>query len=139
MPNNNEAPINLNTLSNFELNKIFITEYCRGQMTTITFEPQRKICDITDIMESKCYFSTSSGSKQNFDYLEKASSHIGEYRLNIKHHGEGNNDVTVSSAEYPEVAPVTLPNGTYQKALCLFIIMMFDRYRKTYVVEATKD
>jgi hypothetical protein len=142
MSSNTKTPINLNTLSDFELNKIFIQEYCRGQMTTITFEPQRSISDIMDILDmkdDKCYFTTSSGSKQDYNYTENACTHIGEYSLNIQFHGEGNNCVTISSADYPDLAPVTSTNGNYKKAICLLIIMIFDRYRKSYIAEDITD
>lgn len=121
--------INLNTLSNFELNKLTVESYCIGQR--ITFEPQKPACEFTDLMDNKCYFITPSGNKRDFDFAlsDHVSGFISKYKINI-HHGE--NNVTVSSTEYPEITQITLEKTCYRKAVCYIVIMIADRYKKQY-------
>ena len=121
--------INLNNLSNFELNKLVIESYCAGQQ--ITYEPQKQYCDITELMDDTCYFITARGSEQSFNYSlsENVGSFISEYKLNINH---DNDNVTVSSSEYPEVEQITLSGLNYRKAICFIVIKIADRFKKKY-------
>lgn len=121
--------VNLNSLTNFEINKLTIESYCAGQ--NITFEPQRAICDIMELMDDTCYFTAPSGSKQNFSFAlsENVCSFISKYKLNINH---TDSSVTVSSAVYPDIEHITLTNSSYRKAVCFIVIMIANRYSKKY-------
>jgi hypothetical protein len=124
--------INLNTLTAFEINQLVMQGYCFGQQ--ITYEPQREFCDILELMDDTCYFTTASGSKQSFNHAlsEQISAFISEYKINIAHESDS---VTVSSAEQPDIDAVTLVNASHRKAIAFLVILIFDRYKKAYTVE----
>jgi hypothetical protein len=125
-------PINLNTLSNFELNKLFIQSYCMHQ--TIKYHDQRMTCDIIEISDDTCYFRTESGKEQNFSYMSDAYVHIGKYKLNIQHNKD---TITVTSSEHPDIEAISVPMyDRHEKAICYMVIRIFDKYRKKYYVEA---
>jgi hypothetical protein len=127
--------INLNDLSDFEINQLVIQNYCGGQQ--ITYHPQRDACDFMDIKDETCYFTTRLGSKQDFNYhlSSQIGSFISEYKLNITHE---KNSVTISSFDKPDVEAITITNSNYNKAVALIVIKIFDIYRKKYVIEEVK-
>ena len=128
--------ININTLSNFEINKLTMQTYCMGQ--SINYEDQRAACEFTELPDNTCYFTTQSGSEQNFNYAvgDQIGSFISEYKLNIHHDKK---TITVSSADFPDVKPVTLTEENYRRVICFMVIMIGDRYKKAYTAEAIEQ
>ena len=126
--------INLRTLTDFELNKLFVNSHCPGEV--MTFEPQRKSDDFLEIMDDTCYFTTRSGRSQNFNFStdDLLRSLISSLKISILHYEE-NKDVTVRTAMHPLIRPVTLANSDYLKGIAFMVILIADKYNKKYVVE----
>ncbi len=129
--------INLHSLSDFDINTLTMKAELAGQR--IEFHPQRTQQDvlIPDLKDSQCYYCTSLGSEQSFNYITSdTQSLILKHKINIAFDDNTwhKNGFTLTCAKHPEIAPIHF-DGEVSKALCFMAIMVYDRQRNNYTAE----